>query len=136
MVYRISDLQPARADSAVEGRVLVGGHSGLGAVQIVQGVLVPVMVVVVVLVDGLRLEAGNGVKLLDLRRSEARQGAEDGALDLRDLGVFHGIDEGVLRPRRVRLQLARGVLLAEGRNLCAVRLSYGQLRRLSYGQLR
>ena len=63
---------------------------------------------------GLRLEAGDGVELLDRRGAEARQGAEDRALDLRHLGVLDGVDEGVLRLRRVVLQLLGRVLLAWG----------------------
>ena len=64
-------------------------------------------------IDGLRLETGNRVELLDRRRAKPRQRAEDSALDLGHLSVLNGVHEGVLRVRGVVLELLRRVLLAE-----------------------
>merc|ERR1740123_890437 len=89
--------------SAMEGSVLVGSNRRLAATQVVQRVLSAVPVVIVVLVNGLGLEARNRVELLDLRGAEPRQGAEDGALDLGHLGVLHSVHEGILGPRGMLL---------------------------------
>ena len=108
--------------SSVEGLQLVRLDGRLVLVQVRQGVLRAVVVRVVVRVDGLRLEARDGVELLDGGRTQTRQRAEDRALDLSDLSVLHRVHERVLRLGRVVLELLRRVLLAEGRDLVEVHL--------------
>merc|ERR1719440_1463326 len=70
-----------------------------------EGVLRAVMVRIVVRIDGLRLEAGNGVELLDRSSTEPRERAEDRALDLGHLRVLHGVHQRVLGVSGVVLQL-------------------------------
>ena len=90
---------------SVEGLQLVGLHRGLVLVQVGERVLGPVVVGIIVGVDGLGLQAGDGVELLDRRGAQAGQGPEDRALDLRHLGVLHRVHEGVLGLRGVVLEL-------------------------------
>merc|ERR1719171_1418897 len=114
--------RPAFGRYLVEGLELVRLHRRLVLVQVAERVLRAVVVRVVVGVDRLRLEAGDGIELLDRRGTEPSERTEDCTLDLRNLGVLDGVDEGVLRVRRVVLQLLRRVLLAERCNLVEVHL--------------
>jgi hypothetical protein len=77
------------------------------------------MMRIIILVDGLSFEAGDGIELFDLRGPESGEGAEHRALDFRDLGVLHRVNKGVLRPRRMLLELLRRVLLTEWGDLGA-----------------
>jgi len=104
----------------VERLELVGLHRRLVLVHVAERVLSAVVVSVIVRVDGLGLEARNGVKLLDRSRTKASQSTEYGPLDLRHLSVFHGVHERVLGLRRVVLKLLCGVFLSEGCNLVKV----------------
>mmetsp|Transcript_66431 Transcript_66431/g.192510 ORF Transcript_66431/g.192510 Transcript_66431/m.192510 type:complete len:237 (+) Transcript_66431:2-712(+) len=112
----------AQTPRSMERLELVRLNRRLVFVQVGQRILCAVMVRIVVRVDGLRLEPGDGIELLDRRRAEAGQGAEHGALDLGDLGVLHGIHEGILRLRRVVLELFGGVLFAEWCDLVEIHL--------------
>merc|ERR1719272_2279331 len=117
-----STAPPVSAHSSVEGLELVRLHRGLVLVKVRERVLRAVMMGIVVSVDRLGLQPRDGVELLDGRRAEPGERAEHGALDLGDLRVLHGVDERVLRLRRVVLELLRRVLLAEGRDLVEVHL--------------
>merc|ERR1719310_301647 len=108
--------------SLVEGLQLVSLHRSLVFVQVRQWVLRTVVVGIIVGVDGLSLQACDGVKLLDGRGTQAGQRPEDRALDLSHLRILDGVDEGVLRLGRVVLELLGRVLLAEWRNLVEVHL--------------
>merc|ERR1719506_2714671 len=81
--------------------------------DVIQWVLSSIVVVVVVLIDGLSLQTCYGVKLLDLCRPQPCQRAEDASLDLRHLSILDGVDEGVLRPSSVVLELPGCVFLAK-----------------------
>merc|ERR1719428_326884 len=89
----------------VEGLQLVGLHWGLILVQVRQWILGAVVVSIIVRIDGLCLQARNGVKLLDRGGAQASQRTEDRALDLRHLSVLDGVDKCVLSLRRVILEL-------------------------------
>merc|ERR1719313_1929849 len=90
--------------------------------EVREWILCPVVVYIIVRVDRLCLEARDRVELLDSRRAKARQRTEHCTLNLRHLGVLHGINQRVLRLRSVVLELLRSVLLSEGRNLVEVHL--------------
>mmetsp|Transcript_4854 Transcript_4854/g.10718 ORF Transcript_4854/g.10718 Transcript_4854/m.10718 type:complete len:217 (-) Transcript_4854:184-834(-) len=80
------------------------------------------MVSIIVSINGLCLQPGNGVELLDCCSPQAGQCTEHCTLDLGDLGILDGINQGVLRLRGMVLQLLGSVLLAEWRNLIEVHL--------------
>merc|ERR1719353_1481828 len=109
------------ANGSMERCELILRHLRLVAVDVRQGILCPVVVRIVVLVNGLRLKASDGVEFFDLGGPEPSKRAEHGALDLRDLGVLHSVYQGVLRPRRVLLELLRRVLFPERGDLRASR---------------
>merc|ERR550514_1599058 len=119
---RTAAFPAAAVARSVERLELVRLDGRLVLVQVAERVLRAVVVGVVVRVDRLRLEAGDRVELLDRRRAEARERAEDRALDLGHLGVLHRVHERVLRVRRMVLELLRRVLLTERRNLVEVHL--------------
>merc|ERR1712072_1455545 len=77
----------------MEGLELVRRHRDLVVVQMRERVLGAVMMGIIVGVDGLRLEARDGIELLDGRSPQTRQRAEDRALDLGNFGVLDGINE-------------------------------------------
>merc|ERR1719399_1362807 len=82
---------------SVEGLKLVGLHRRLILVEVREGVLCPVVVRIVVRVDGLSLKARDRVELLDSRRAEARQRTEHRTLNLCLLSVRLGMNQRVLR---------------------------------------
>merc|ERR1719375_2870343 len=83
--------------TSMERLQLVGLHWCLVLVQMSERVLCPVMTCIVVGVDRLRFEARYGVELLDRRRAQSRERTKDRALDLSDLSILHGVNEGILR---------------------------------------
>merc|ERR1719161_3139541 len=95
---------------------LVLSDLGLVAVEVEQGVLRAVVVVVIVFINRLGLKTGYGVELLDLGSPQARQGTKHRTLDLRHLCVFNRIDERVLSLGGMLLQFSGGILLSERRN--------------------
>jgi len=101
----------------VERGVLVLLDVALSSMEVLNRVLGEIVVVVVVLIDGLRLEPCNGVKLLDLRSPKTSQRTEDSALDLGHLGIFHCVHQGVLGLGRMALQLHARVFPAKRRDL-------------------
>merc|ERR1719262_1174866 len=102
---------------SVEGLELVGFHGGFIFVQMCQWVLGAIVMCIVVRINGLCLQTSNGVKLFDGCRTQASQCAEHSALDLCDLGILHGIDQGVLSLCCVVLKLLCCILFAKRRNL-------------------
>ena len=66
---------------------------------------------IIVGIDGLGLEAGDGIELLDGGGTELGQLTEDDTLDFRDLSVLDGVDQGVLCGLGVLGELVGGVLL-------------------------
>eukprot|EP00405_Crypthecodinium_cohnii_P052009 CAMPEP_0206599102 /NCGR_PEP_ID=MMETSP0325_2-20121206/44994_1 /ASSEMBLY_ACC=CAM_ASM_000347 /TAXON_ID=2866 /ORGANISM="Crypthecodinium cohnii, Strain Seligo" /LENGTH=165 /DNA_ID=CAMNT_0054110139 /DNA_START=87 /DNA_END=584 /DNA_ORIENTATION=- len=111
-----------RSSCSMEGLQLVGLNRGLVLVQVSQWVLSSVVVGIVVGIDGLRLEASNGVELLDGSSTEASQGSEDSPLDLSDLSVLHCINQGVLSLRSMILQFFGGIFLSKWSDLVEVHL--------------
>merc|ERR1719171_1221262 len=107
---------------SVEGLELVGLHRRLILVEVREGVFCPVVMRIVVRINGLSLKARNRVEFFDSRCAKARKRAEHCTLDLRHLGVLHGINQRVLRLCSVVLELLRSVLLTEWRNLVEVHL--------------
>merc|ERR1719326_158776 len=107
---------------SVERFELVRLHWRLVLVQVSERVLSTVVVGIVVGINGLGLKARNSIELLDGCRTEAGQGTEYRALDLRNLSVLHGIDQGVLGLCGVVLQLLGSVLLTERSNFVEVHL--------------
>merc|ERR1719221_2293176 len=73
-----------RPAPSVERLELVRFHRCLVLMQVRQGVLRTIVVGIVVRIDRLSLEPGNGIELLDSCCSKARQSTEHRALDLRD----------------------------------------------------
>merc|ERR1719333_1894227 len=65
-------------------------------VQVRKWVLCAVVVRIIVSIDCLRLETRDRVELLDRGCAKAGEGPEHGTFDLGDLGILHGIDQGVL----------------------------------------
>ena len=86
---------------------LVRRHRGLVVVQMRERVLGAVVVGIIVRIDGLGLQARDGIELLDGRGTEARQRTEDRALDLSNLSVLDSVNERVLRRGGVGLQQGR-----------------------------
>lgn len=76
---------------------LVRLDRGLVVVQVFERVLGTVVVGIIVSIDGLRLESGNGIELLDRRSSKSGQSSEDRTLDFRDFRILDSIHERVLR---------------------------------------
>merc|ERR1719262_1299562 len=103
----------ARHRSSVERLELVGFHGSLVLVEVCEWVFRPVMVGIVVSVNGLRLETRDGIKLLDRGRPEAGEGTENGPLDFGNLRVLHCVHQCVLCLRGVVLELLCGVFLSE-----------------------
>merc|ERR550514_1338883 len=97
--------------------MLVRLHRSLVAVQRRERVLVPIVVSVIVRIDGLRLETRDGIELLDARGTQARQCTEHRTLNLSNLGVLDRIDESLLSSLSVLRQLLSGVLLSERSDL-------------------
>merc|ERR1719428_1978645 len=79
----------ARHSSSVERLELVGFHGSLVLVEVCERVFRPVMVGIVVSVNGLGLQTRDGIKLLDGGRPETGKGTENGPLDFGDLRVLH-----------------------------------------------
>merc|ERR1719449_384329 len=98
-------LQDPCRNCLVEGLELVGRDRGLVLVEVSERVLGAVVVSIIVGVDGLRLETGNGIELLDGSSTKTGKGTEHSALDLRNFRVLDGVDEGILRLGSVLLQL-------------------------------
>merc|ERR1719158_1136376 len=88
----------------MEGLELVGRDRSLVLVKVSQRVLGAVVVSIIVGVDGLRLETGNGIELLDGRGAKTGQGTEHSALDFRNFRILDGVDKGVLSLGSVLLQ--------------------------------
>jgi len=112
----------ATSSSLVEALELVRLDRGLVGVERLERVLATVVVSVIVSIDGLGLEAGDGVELLDGGGTEPGQSTEHGTLDLSDLSVLDGIDEDILGVLGVVLELLGGVLLSERSDLVEVHL--------------
>merc|ERR1719360_158571 len=74
----------AMHSETVEGLVLILGNRLLISVHVLKGVFTPVVVIVIVLINGLRFKASYRVELLDLSCTEARQRPEHASLDFRD----------------------------------------------------
>merc|ERR1719336_1208992 len=87
-----------------------------------EGVLCSVMVRIVVGVDGLRLQPGDGIKLFYGRGSQARQGPEHCTLNFCNFCILNSIHKGVLSLCRMILQLLGSVLLPERGNLVEIHL--------------
>merc|ERR1719199_2022565 len=98
---------------SVEGLELVCLNWSLIFVQVGKGILSTIVMGIVVRIDGLRLEASDGIELLDCGSAKACEGAEDRTLDLGHLSILHRIDKGVLGLGGVVLQFFSGVLLSE-----------------------
>merc|ERR1719321_1658623 len=95
---------------SVEGLELVGLHWGLVLVQMGERIFGPVVVCIVVGIDGLRLQACDSIKLLNGSRTQTRQCSEHGALNFSDFRVLHCIHKCVLGLCRMVLQLFSCVL--------------------------
>merc|ERR1719387_1011131 len=108
--------------NSMERLQLVGFNRCLIFVQVSEWVLCPVVVSVIVGINGLSFQASDGVKLLDGCCSQTSQGTEDRSLDLCYFGIFHRIDQSVLGLGRMVLQLFCGILFAEWCNLVKVHL--------------
>merc|ERR1719263_2623385 len=108
--------------SSVEGLELVGLDWCLIFVKVSEWVLSTVVVGIIVRIDGLGLEAGNGVKLLDSRCSQASECSEHSSLDLSHLGILDCVHKSVLCFGRMILQLLGGIFLTERGNLVEVHL--------------
>jgi len=108
---------------------LVGLDWGLVGVQRLERVLGPVVVSVIVSIDGLGLEPGDGIELFDGGSSEPGEGTEHGTLDLSNLSVLDGVDEDVLGVLGVVLEFLGGVFLTERSDLVEVHFQIvGHLR--------
>merc|ERR1719439_412748 len=95
--YDMSCRSSSHTKNSVERLELVGLHWCLVFVQVCQRVLRTVVVSIVVCINGLGLQACDGVELLDRRGTQTGQCPEDSTLDLCDLCILHCIDEGILR---------------------------------------
>merc|ERR550537_641677 len=107
---------------SMEGLEFVGLHGRLVFVQVCEWVLCPVVVSIVVRIDGLCLQARDCVEFLDCGSTETSQSAENSTFNLCNLRVFNGIYKSVLGLGSVVLELLGSVLLTKGRNLIEVHL--------------
>merc|ERR1719265_847328 len=107
---------------SVERLELIGLHGSLVFVQVRERVLGPVVVGIVVGIDCLRLQASDGIKLLDCCSTQPGQSPEDCPLNFCHLRVLHGIYQCVLCLCCMVLQLLGRVLFAKRRNLVEVHL--------------
>merc|ERR1719261_1198892 len=87
-----------------------------------QRVFSSIMVGIVVCIDGLCLESGNCIKLLDSCCTKPGQCTEHCTLDLGDLGILDRINQSILSLGGMVLQLLRCVLFAERGNLVEIHL--------------
>merc|ERR1740138_201662 len=95
----------------VEALQLVGLDRRFILVQVRERILCPVVMGIIVSIDGLRLQTCNRVKLLDRSGTQPCESPEHGPLDLSDLCIFDGVYQRVLCLRRMVLQLSGGVFL-------------------------
>merc|ERR1719198_1223444 len=107
---------------SVEGLQLVCLYGSFVLVQVCKWIFGTVVMGVIVCVNGLGFESSNGVELLDGGSTQAGERPEDSALDLRDLCILHGIDQGVLSLGGMVLQLLCCVLFAERSDLIEIHL--------------
>merc|ERR550514_2055531 len=77
-----------RRQSVMEGGVLVLIDLGLPRVDVLKRVLGAVVMRVIILVNSLSLQPGDGVEFLDLCCTQAREGTEDRTLDLGHLSIL------------------------------------------------
>ena len=99
---------------------LVGLDWGLVLVQVAEWVLGTVVVSIIVGINGLGLEAGNGIEFLNRGSTETGKCTEDRTLNLRNFRILNRIDEGILRLGGVVLELLGSVLFAEWSDLVKV----------------
>merc|ERR1719440_1117873 len=91
-------------------------------VQVCKWVLCAIVMGIIVCVNGLCLQSGNGIELFDGGCTQTGQSAEDCALDLCNLCILDGVDKGILGIGGMILKLLGGVLFAERCNLIEVHL--------------
>merc|ERR1719223_1447037 len=103
----------ATTTHSVERLQLVGLNWSLIFVQVGKRILGTVVVSIIVRIDGLCLEAGDGVELLDCCGTQTSQCPEDSSLDLGNLSILDGIDQSVLSLCGMVLQLLGSVLLTK-----------------------
>merc|ERR1719263_1639131 len=115
-------LQEQEITTSMEGLQLVSLHRCFVFVQVCEWVLGTIVVCIIVSIDRLSFEPGNGVELLDCGRTETSESPEHGSLNFSDLSILNGIDKSVLGFRCMILQLLGSVLLAERSNLIEVHL--------------
>merc|ERR1712176_648736 len=92
---------------------LVGFNGCLVFVQVGERVLRTVVVSIVVCIDGLSLQPGDSVELLDGGSSQSGQSSEYCTFDLGDLSILDSIDQCVLCLGGMVLQLFGSVFLSE-----------------------
>merc|ERR1719263_9757 len=91
-------------------------------VQVCERILGTIMMRIIVCIDGLGLQPGNGVKLLDGRRAKACERAEHCSLNLCNLRVLYCVHKCVLCLSCMVLQLLRRVLLTKRSDFVEVHL--------------
>merc|ERR1719433_1813560 len=125
---RFGGRAPAAGEDSMEGHQLVCCNWWLINTQMLQGILVSVMMSIIVGINCLCLEPGDGVELLDLCRPQTRESAEDNTLDLSHLRILHSIHKSVLSPRCMVLQLICSILFAKRSNKSVCRILIGGTR--------
>jgi len=83
-------------------------------------VLGTVVVRIIVCVDGLSLQARNGVELLDCCSAQTCERSKNSSFDFRNLSILDCVHKGVLRLGSMVLELLRCVLLAKWGNLVEI----------------
>merc|ERR1719326_1864771 len=107
---------------SVERLELVCLHRSLILMKMGQWILSTVVVRIIVCIDGLRLEACNGIELLDRRSTETCKSPENSTFDLRDFSVLNSVHQGILGLGRMVLKFFSCVFLAKRCNLVEVHL--------------
>merc|ERR1719359_2505893 len=107
---------------SVERLELVGLHWCLVLVQMRERILRPVVVCIIVGIDGLCFQTCDGIKFLNGGGAQTCQRSEHCSFDLGHLRVLHCIHKGVLSLCRMVLQLLCCIFLTKGRDLVEVHL--------------
>mmetsp|Transcript_31404 Transcript_31404/g.71708 ORF Transcript_31404/g.71708 Transcript_31404/m.71708 type:complete len:222 (-) Transcript_31404:292-957(-) len=111
-----------RCSCSMEGLELVCLHRSFILVEVSKWVLCAIVVGIIVSVDGLSLQAGDSVELLDGSSSETSKRTEHSTLNLCNLCILDSVHKGVLCLGGVVLELFGSIFLAERSYLVKVLL--------------